>query len=141
MCVLYYVKPLFLPVHIESTTSVRSDSSILEEIRVPCSQSYAAEILCVDMYAVSTVGNTVSCQHTGYDRHDIRLLWKMDTKQKKEIKNNKKGKSKENMEEENYKKQKVVPTPQGHLKTSSWKAGTAVLQYTAVSFTYIDRQG
>ena len=53
VCVLH-IKPLFIPVDIQHTTSVRADFSILEEIQVLWSQSYATEILYVATCAVST---------------------------------------------------------------------------------------
>ena len=60
--------------------SVRTDSSILEEIQVLWPQSYATEIIrCCHVpgtrYALSTaVGNAMLCHYTGYDTHDIRIL-------------------------------------------------------------------
>ena len=66
-----------------STTSARADSSILEEIQVLWSQSYATEILLYvatyqlpgTWYSVNTaVGNATSCHLTIYDRNDIHIL-------------------------------------------------------------------
>ena len=64
VCVLH-IKPFFLPVGIQHN-QFRADTSILEERQVLRSQSCATEILLyVDMYAVSTVGDAMSCHHTG----------------------------------------------------------------------------
>ena len=77
VCVFFTLNRSFYP-SASSTTSVRADSSILEEIQVMWSQGYATEIA---TYAISTaVGNAMPCHHTGYDRqHDIHILWNRET--------------------------------------------------------------
>ena len=78
--------PLFPTRRHPGTTSVRADSSILREIQVLWSQNYATEILRTlprMQWAQQSVDDAMTCHHTGYDRHDIHILWNRETKEKK----------------------------------------------------------
>ena len=125
VCVFFTLNRPFCP-STSGTTSVRADSSILEEIRVMLSQSYAtvAEISTLPRtrHAVNTMGNAMPCHCTGYDRHGIHILWNRETKGNQEKTETKK---KTNRKNERIKKQTVVPPPRRrcgrHLKRTSWK--------------------
>ena len=104
VCSLFTFNRSFYP-STSSTTIDRYDSSILEEIQVLWSQSYATEILrChVCSKSCSAVENAMPCHDTRYDRHDIDNLWTRET----ERNNRRENRNKVDKSEEKNKKKKI----------------------------------
>ena len=77
MCVFTLNRYFYLST--SSATSVRADSSVLEEIQALCAHKATPQRYYVATYLVcpkhsSGQCNAMSHHHTRYDRHDIRIL-------------------------------------------------------------------
>ena len=106
-CVLH-IKPFYLPVDLQHKTSVRADSSILEDIQVMWSQSYATQILRCHIYSKHSSGqyNAMPSYKIPLGRHTHS---KKNRNERKQL--NRKQKQRRQIERENKKaKEKVEET-------------------------------
>ena len=113
VCVFFTLNRSLYP-STSSTTRVRADSPILQEIQVLRSRTYATgiHVTC----AVSTaVGNAKPCHHTTCDRHDIHNLLNIETKRnsprehKNKVNKSKEMKKKKSKSRRNYRSSSPPP--------------------------------
>ena len=127
MCVFFTLTRSFYP-STTSTTSVRADSSILEEIQVLWSQSYATEILrchvCTTIVSTAVSGecNAMSSHWIRQARRTHSMKQRNERKQRK-IKN-KEDKSKEKKEKRNVEEINCrTPPPAGDVTDTCKERG------------------
>ena len=119
VCVL----PLFLPVDAQhnETTSVRADSSILSIERYKLSghnttpqRNYSSSTL-IGMQYAEYIDNAMPCLSTGYDRHDIHVLYNKE--KTKEANKKQTAKNTCRTRKRKKKKKKYRASPQGMWQT------------------------
>ena len=110
VCVLH-IKSLFLPVDIQRN-QCPCRFFYPGEIQTLWSRNNATEV--IHCYAVSPVDNANATLHTGYDRYDMHIIWKIENRMNKTNQN--KAKQKQNQKRETLRKeeiQTVVPPRKG----------------------------
>ena len=119
VCVLFTLNRSFCP-STSCTTSVRAESSILEEIQVMWSQSYATEIRLCPVSSKHSSGqcNAVSSYWVRQARHTHSMKYRNERKQEQSRqiereKGTKRKKNRRKIEETNYR----APPPQAIWQT------------------------